>query len=100
MAPSVIESLCHLDWRDDVADALERGDIKKADTLEELAEMLGLDPEIFTKSVEDWNATCAKGSDEDSVWPYKSEWLIPIEKAPYYGARISGYMAAQAILES
>lgn len=85
-----LSSLCSLDWRDDANAAIERGDIKKADTLEELAELLGLDPEILKGAVEEWNATCAKGTDEDSIWPYRPEWLIPIEKAPYYGARIGG----------
>ena len=85
-----LDSLCSLDWRDDANKAIERGDIKKADTLEELADQLGLDPDILKKAVDDWNATCEKGSDDDSVYPYNPEWLIPIVKAPFYGARIGG----------
>lgn len=85
-----LASLCSLDWREDANKAIERGDIKKSDTLEGLAEELGLDPAILKKAVDDWNDTCAKGSDEDSVYPYNPEWLIPIEKAPFYGARIGG----------
>lgn len=87
---ATLTSLCSLDWREDANASIERGDIKKGDTLEELAEQLELDPEILKKAVEDWNATCAKGNDDDSIYPYKPEWLIPIEKAPFYGARIGG----------
>lgn len=85
-----LTSLCSLDWREDAERAIERGDIKKADTLDELADLLGLDPAILTKAVEDWNATCEKGTDDDSIYPYNAEWLIPIVKAPFYGARIGG----------
>lgn len=86
-----ITSLCSLDWREDANAAIDRGDIKKADTLEELAELLGLRSEVVVKAVEEWNAVCEKGVDDrDVMYPYNPEWLIPIEKAPFYGARISG----------
>ena len=85
-----MKSLCAEDWTEDVKAALERGDIKQADTIEELAEKLELDPEILQESVDKWNETCKKGVDSESIWPYKKEWLIPITKAPYYGAKISG----------
>lgn len=80
--------LAPLDWREGVADALDRGAIKKADTLEELAEMLGLDAEVVVGAVERWNEMCANGEDTDMHFP--TEWLIPVEKAPFYGIKIGG----------
>ena len=76
------------DWLEGVDKAVERGAIKKADTLEELAAMLELKPEVVVKAVEDWNAMCAAGEDPD--WGYEADWLIPIEDAPYYGIKIGG----------
>jgi len=57
----------------------------KADTLEELAEKLGLDPEKLVAVVDRYNELCEKGIDED--FHKRSEFMIPIEKeGPYYSA--------------
>ena len=55
----------------------------KADTLEELADKLGLDRAAFVASVNRYNELCAKGADEDFGKP--ASCMIPIEKAPFYG---------------
>ena len=78
------------DWQGEFEAAVERGAVKKADTLEELAEQLGLKPEVVVKAVEDWNELRAKGSDEDFVFPYDPSWLLPIDTPPYYGAIVGG----------
>ena len=58
----------------------------KADTLEELAEKLGLDPEKLVAVVKRYNELCAKGEDED--FHKASEFMIPIEEnGPYYSAQ-------------
>lgn len=85
-----VAKYCSKDWHEDVASGIEHGGIKVADTLEELAAQLGLDAEVVVKAVEEWNEMCEKGVDDRSVYPLKPEWLIPIEKAPFYGARIGG----------
>lgn len=86
------ETLAPHDWTVGVADAIERGAIKKADTIEEVAELLELDPEMVAKAVEDWNAMCEKGVDEDLG--FDPRFLIPIKKAPFYGIRIGAQLAA------
>lgn len=48
--------------------------------------MLGLDPAIVVKAVEDWNAMCEAG--EDPELGFKKEWLVPIQDAPFYGIKI------------
>ncbi len=80
------EWLAPHDWRDGVAKALEEGAIKRADTFDELAEMLGIDAGVLKKAVEDWNAMCEAGEDPDFF--YQPDWLIPITTPPYYGIRI------------
>ena len=92
--PSRDPGLYDSDWHVEFQNALADGRIKKADTLEELAEMLGLDPAIVADTVERWNASCAKGADEDPyvIYPYLPEWLNPIEEGPFYGAALGGQL--------
>ena len=55
---------------------------KKADTLEELARLMGVDEKAFVEEVERYNEFCRKGHDDDF---HKSpQFLIPIEKPPFY----------------
>jgi len=88
-SPLVKNSLVSDDWEAEVQQAIERGAIKKADTLEELADKLKLSRDTVVAAVNRWNATCEKGVDEELAIPYVAEWLIPIKKAPYYGATMS-----------
>lgn len=66
--------------------ALEQaGIVQKADTLEELAEKLGLPVDPFMETVKRYHELCAKGVDEDFGKPaYR---MLPLETPPYYGCR-------------
>jgi succinate dehydrogenase/fumarate reductase flavoprotein subunit len=44
---------------------LDAGVIKKADTVEELAKILGREPEALTKTISEYNAACVTGIDHD-----------------------------------
>lgn len=57
----------------------------KADTLEELAGYIGVDPEALKKTVADYNEMCANGKDSDFSKPEK--YLIALEEGPYYAFR-------------
>lgn len=69
--------------------------VKKADSIEELAEKLNLPPTRLRASIERWNALCAAGRDSDfhrgeDAWEaYKDhspgQKLHPIDKPPYVG---------------
>ena len=65
---------------------IEKGNAFKADSLDELADMLGFEgeaKETFLATVERYNELAAKGEDEDfGKLPYH---LSKIEKAPFYG---------------
>ncbi|MEF2074183.1 FAD-dependent oxidoreductase [Consotaella aegiceratis] len=54
-----------------------------ADTLEELAAKLEVDPDKFVATVKRYNELVASGKDPDFGKPAK--FLVPVEKAPFYG---------------
>jgi fumarate reductase flavoprotein subunit len=53
-----------------------------ADTIEELADKMGVDQKAFVATVKRYNELCSKGHDDDY---YKSKtYMVPIEKGPFY----------------
>ncbi len=61
-------------------------DTYRADTLDELADKLGIeDKEAFLASVKRYNDLCKSGVDED--FGKDAKWMNPIETAPFYGIR-------------
>ena len=67
--------------------------VKKADTIEELAEQIGADPQTLRETVDRWNGFCAAGVDEDfGVTP---SILYPIsEEGPYYAVHPDRFVSA------
>jgi tricarballylate dehydrogenase len=66
----------------------------KADTLPELARLLGLPEREFVQTVQDYNAACRPGSFDhtvlddcrtDGLTPPKTHWARPLDTAPFYG---------------
>lgn len=54
----------------------------KADTLEEVAELAGLDKDTFLATVEEYNGYCAAG--EDAAFGKAPELLTAIDEGPFY----------------
>ncbi|MDD3953788.1 MAG: FAD-dependent oxidoreductase [Lentisphaeria bacterium] len=67
---------------------LAKGVIKKADTLPELAKMLGIDPDGLVKTVKRYNELCDKGEDTDFF--KEAKFMHPIRKPPFYGVGQKG----------
>ena len=78
--------------RKEVNDRLNEGLVQKADTIEELAEKLGLPKENLQKTVDRYNEMVSKGQDSD--FGKESYRLEPVNKAPYYGAIVGGRLLA------
>jgi len=66
----------------------------KADTLPELARLLGLDEPAFVQTIENYNAACQVGTFDHTtlddcatagLTPAKTHWARPIDTAPFYG---------------
>ncbi|OUO92055.1 FAD-binding dehydrogenase [Gordonibacter sp. An230] len=60
-------------------------DTHRADTLEELADALGIPAEALKKSVAAWNECCARGADDQ--FGLARDKLKPIDTPPYWGIR-------------
>ncbi|MBC7782005.1 MAG: FAD-dependent oxidoreductase [Proteobacteria bacterium] len=74
------------EWSDDNLREVDNGILMRAESLEELAQRLGLDPGAVSASIARWNAQCAAGDDADFARPAGS--MLPITRAPFYGARV------------
>ena len=64
--------------------------IFKADTLEELAEKIGVDPTTFVETINNYNRYCETGVDEE--WGKPAQYLWACDTAPFYGMRVSSGM--------
>jgi tricarballylate dehydrogenase len=67
---------------------------EKADTLDELAIKLDLDPKALQETIKSYNAACHVGSFDhtilddchtEGIEPAKTHWALPINTGPFYG---------------
>ena len=73
------------EWSRDNLKEVQNGLIQKADSIEELADMIGCPAEELVATVESWNVSCDTGAD-DMGRPPKS--MVPLRKPPYYLAEV------------
>jgi succinate dehydrogenase/fumarate reductase flavoprotein subunit len=69
-------------WSSDNTREIQKGWIKKANTLEDLAKMMGINPEGLATTVRSYNEYKSQGKDPDFKRPAKT--LLPIVTPPYY----------------
>ena len=90
VATSAISDFHGYPWSDDNHEAIERGWILRADTLEKLGNSIKAHPDNhghmdvgkFRRSIVRFNTFCAKGEDPD--FHRDTDTLEPIEKPPFY----------------
>ena len=70
-------------WEDQVS----KGQLVKGDTVEAVAEALGLPVEATMETIRRYNALCRAGKDED--FHKKPKYLQEIREAPFYGCSLS-----------
>ena len=69
--------------------AIERGFVYKADTIEELADMIGLDASALTETVAAYNGYCESGVDAE--FGKDAALLTKIGEGPYYAIAMASY---------
>ncbi|MCV2394756.1 FAD-dependent oxidoreductase [Actinotalea sp. M2MS4P-6] len=65
----------------------------KADTIEELAAKMGVNVDVFTREVAEYNEACHAGKDAKF---FKPKYLFPIETGPFYAIKgHNGFVCSQ-----
>jgi fumarate reductase flavoprotein subunit len=59
----------------------------KADTIDGLARAVGLDPDVFTATVAEYDEACDKG--DDALFFKPAQFLRPVRTAPYYAINMA-----------
>lgn len=80
------EAMDHYTWSQDNSTEIERGWIKTAPTIRELAPLVGLKPETLQKSISNYNMCCVGGY--DPVFHRRQETLSAITKPPFYAVEV------------
>ena len=76
----------YYEWSRDNSAEIEKGWIKTAATIRELASEIGLKPEILQETVSKYNMCCVGGYDPE--FGRRQETLSPISKPPFYAIEI------------
>ena len=75
-------SVARYGWSSDNLKEVGNGILKKADSVAELADLLGADESVLQRSLDEWNAACAAGVDTVHGRPGSS--MTPVRQAPFY----------------
>ena len=77
------------DWSDSNEAELAKGWIKKADTIEDLADQINHDPAVLQDTINKWNYSCELGEDIE----YERKLMLnPLVTAPFYAVALSPTM--------
>jgi fumarate reductase flavoprotein subunit len=81
------------------ADAADptRTNVVKADTIEQLATKMGVDPAVLRAEVDAYNAACERG--EDTRFHKPAKYLLPVSSGPFYAVKMeTGVMITMGAL--
>lgn len=65
--------------------------VYSADTLEELAEKIGVPTDAFVQTIEQYDADCEAGTG-DSVFLKPAEWMVKVGEPPYYTLELKSFL--------
>jgi fumarate reductase flavoprotein subunit len=68
--------------RNDVATEVEAGRITICQTIDEISEVIGCEPNVIRKTIEDYNQYCKSGYDAEFL--KDAQYMWPIDQPPYY----------------
>ena len=79
-------------WSRDNVKEIEKGWIVKADSLDDLARKIDMDPDILRRTVDTWNSACDAGMDAD--WGRNPKTMARIESGPFYAVSLAPALVA------
>jgi succinate dehydrogenase/fumarate reductase flavoprotein subunit len=74
------------EWSKDNLKEVELGILKKADSIADLAKLLGVGVDVVTSTLERWNAHCASGDTDEFGRPGIT--MMPIKNPPFYTGEV------------
>jgi len=72
----------HYRWSEENSVEIEKGWIVRADTIDDIAFRIKVDPKVLRATVDRWNSHCVIGTDPDFHRPPKT--MMPLLKPPFY----------------
>ena len=81
-APTYNQPGLGFSWSEDNMKEVEMGILKKADTVEELAKLIGAPASTLAESLDRWNGLCRKRKDEDFGRPPGT--MTTVKEPPFY----------------
>ncbi len=76
----------HYEWSADNLKEVGAGILKRADSIPELATIIGVDPAALEGTLRRWNDACNAGSDAD--FGRRPETMMPLAEPPYYAGEL------------
>ena len=76
----------HYDWSENNLREIESGLIKKADSIPELAENIGVEADILETTLTRWNEACSVKNDSDFGRPPGT--MMKIQRPPFYAGEV------------
>lgn len=73
-------------WSTDNFQEIDNGILQRANSVGELATIIGADPEMVQETLDRWNAACEAGSDDDFGRPGST--MIKVKKPPFIVGKI------------
>jgi len=75
------DALYYYDWSEDNTKELGLGILRRADTIDDLAHMTGIEADVLSATIARWNAQCDQGQDTDFGRPPGT--MMRIDEPPY-----------------
>ncbi|MCG8545029.1 MAG: FAD-binding protein [Alphaproteobacteria bacterium] len=73
-------------WSEDNLKEVQNGILKKADSIEELAGIIGAEPDALAQTIDAWNAACE--AKQDTAFGRSPKTMTPIKTPPFYTGEI------------
>lgn len=73
-------------WSEDNLQEVRMGVLRKADSIDELAVILNVAPDVLRTTIDRWNEVCERDRDEEFGRPAGS--MVPIRTAPFYSGEV------------
>jgi succinate dehydrogenase/fumarate reductase flavoprotein subunit len=87
MGRSIVNDRTHrYEWSADNLREVDNGILKRANTLRELAHLIGVDAEGLVRTVDAWNDACARGAGD--ALGRRPETMVPLDQPPYYAGAL------------